>query len=101
MGRAALWSAASLAIRRLEAQSPKSRIDRSRISAISDEIAMSPEESIAFAHHFGLQWLELRDVPGLPGQQNRTSFCLKMNYGHRPSCFATAALKFPLSIRIC
>ena len=30
---------------------------------------MSPEESVAFAHHFGLQWLELRDVPGLPGGQ--------------------------------
>ena len=69
MGRAALWSAVSLAIRHLEAQNPKSRIDRSRMSAISDEVAMSPEESIAFAHHFGLQWLELRDVPALPGQQ--------------------------------
>ena len=45
-----------------------SRVNRGRISAISDEVAMSPEESVAFAHHFGLQWLELRDVPGLPGQ---------------------------------
>ncbi len=42
------------------------RINRNRISAISDEIAMSPEEAIAFAHHFGLQWLELRDTPALP-----------------------------------
>jgi sugar phosphate isomerase/epimerase len=44
----------------------RARIGRGRISAISDEIAMSPEESVAFAHHFGLDWLELRDVPGLP-----------------------------------
>lgn len=68
IGQAAFWSAASVAIEHLEAQSAKSRIDRSRISAISDEIAMSPEESVAFARHFGLQWLELRDVPALPGQ---------------------------------
>jgi sugar phosphate isomerase/epimerase len=27
---------------------------------------MSPEEAIAFAHHFGLGWLELRDTPALP-----------------------------------
>src|SRR5438309_8409643 len=69
MGRAAVWSASSVALRNVEEQSVKSRIDRSRISAISDEIAMSPEESVAFAHHFGLHWLELRDVPGLPGEQ--------------------------------
>lgn len=29
---------------------------------------MSPEEAIAFAHHFGLGWLELRDTPALPGE---------------------------------
>lgn len=68
IGQAAFWSAASVTIEHLEAQSAKPRIDRSRISAISDEIAMSPEESVAFARHFGLQWLELRDVPALPGQ---------------------------------
>jgi sugar phosphate isomerase/epimerase len=45
-----------------------SRIDAGRISAITDEIAMSPEEAIAFAKHFGMRWLELRDVPALPGQ---------------------------------
>jgi sugar phosphate isomerase/epimerase len=44
------------------------RINPGRISAISDEIAMSPEEAIAFAHHFGLSWLELRDTPALPKQ---------------------------------
>ena len=42
----------------------KERIGRSRISAISDEIATSPDEAIAFTKKYGLQWLELRSVPG-------------------------------------
>src|SRR4051812_33840267 len=67
--RSALWTAASMALRHMEAQSAKSRIDRSRISAISDEVAMSPEESVAFANHFGLQWLELRDIPSSSSQK--------------------------------
>jgi sugar phosphate isomerase/epimerase len=40
------------------------RIDRSRISAISDEIATTPAAAIQFAHQYGLQWLELRYLPG-------------------------------------
>jgi len=39
-------------------------VDISRISAISDEIARSPAEAIAFAKKYGLRWLELRNVPG-------------------------------------
>ena len=66
-------SAAAGFLNALHAQSQSSsgtaRISPARISAISDEIAMSPEEAIAFAHHFGLQWLELRNVPALPGQE--------------------------------
>src|SRR5437868_1595643 len=46
----------------LRAAAPK--IDRSRISAISDEIAKSPAEAIQFAKRYGMQWLSLRDVPG-------------------------------------
>ncbi len=42
------------------------RIDRSRISAITDEIAHSPAEAIDFAHQYGLEWLSLRDVPAEP-----------------------------------
>ena len=41
-----------------------SRIGRSRISAISDEVATSPDDAIAFARQYGLEWLELRTVPG-------------------------------------
>jgi L-ribulose-5-phosphate 3-epimerase len=51
----------------------RNRIDRSRLSAISDEIARSPADAIAFARQYGLQWLELRAVPGL-----KTSY-FKMN----------------------
>jgi L-ribulose-5-phosphate 3-epimerase len=42
----------------------KSRIDRSRISTITDENARTPADAIAFAKQYGLQWVELRDVPG-------------------------------------
>jgi hypothetical protein len=39
-------------------------IDRSRISAITDEIAPTPAEAIRFAQQYGLKWVELRGVPG-------------------------------------
>jgi sugar phosphate isomerase/epimerase len=39
-------------------------MDKSRISAITDEIGLSTEESIAFAHHFGLQNVEIRNPAG-------------------------------------
>lgn len=42
----------------------KNRIDVSRLSAITDEIGKTPEEAIQFAKQYGLQWLELRGVPG-------------------------------------
>jgi L-ribulose-5-phosphate 3-epimerase len=45
----------------------KNKIDHSRVSAISDEIAKSPEAAIAFAHQYQMRWLELRDVPGDKG----------------------------------
>jgi hydroxypyruvate isomerase len=46
----------------------RNKIDHSRISAISDEIARSPEDAIAFAHQYALQNLELRAVPGARGK---------------------------------
>lgn len=39
------------------------KIDFSRISAITDEIATSEQESIEFAQKYGMKWLELRAVP--------------------------------------
>ena len=40
----------------------KNRIDRSRISAITDEIGLSTAESIEFARTYGLKWVEVRDI---------------------------------------
>lgn len=59
-------AAGALADRSSFSKSAPARVSPARISAITDEIAMSPEEAIAFAHHFGLEWLELRNVPALP-----------------------------------
>ena len=42
----------------------RSRIDKSRISAITDEIGLSMDEAIAFAHRYGLQFVEIRNPPG-------------------------------------
>jgi L-ribulose-5-phosphate 3-epimerase len=41
----------------------KTRIDKSRISAITDEIGNTREESIAFAHQYGMQFVEIRNPP--------------------------------------
>ena len=40
------------------------RIDLSRISLLTDEVGKSPAESIAFAKQYGIQWVELRGIPG-------------------------------------
>ena len=44
--------------------SAKTKIDRSSISAITDEIAKTPDQAIDFAKQYRLQFLELRNVPG-------------------------------------
>jgi sugar phosphate isomerase/epimerase len=43
------------------------RIDSSRVTAITDEIARTPADAIKFAHEFGMKWLSLRDTPAEPG----------------------------------
>ena len=40
------------------------RIDLSRISLLTDEIARTPAAAIAFAKQYGIRWVELRGVPG-------------------------------------
>ncbi|MEO7651015.1 MAG: TIM barrel protein [Bryobacteraceae bacterium] len=42
----------------------KSRIDRTRISAITDEIGKTPGDAIAFIKQYQLRWVELRSIPG-------------------------------------
>jgi sugar phosphate isomerase/epimerase len=41
----------------------RARMDPSRVSAITDEIATSSQEAVEFARQYGLKWLELRSVP--------------------------------------
>lgn len=42
----------------------RSHFDKSRISAITDEIGRTTDESIAFAHQYGLTHVEIRNPPG-------------------------------------
>lgn len=46
-------------------QARPKKVDITRISAITDEIARTPAGAIAFAKKYGLGRLELRDVPGM------------------------------------
>jgi sugar phosphate isomerase/epimerase len=64
------------------------RIDRSRISAITDEIAHSPAEAIDFAHQYGLEWLSLRDVPVEPKTKKSAYYSLE------PDAMLQAAREF-------
>ena len=50
----------------------KSGIDKSRISAITDEIGLSTPEAIAFAHYYGLRNIEIRN----PAEKGRKEYAL-------------------------
>jgi sugar phosphate isomerase/epimerase len=99
----AAGAASTLPIRAATAR----RIDRSRISAITDEIATSPADALAFAKEFGLQWLELREVPHGPSEPRRAYWQLDAaeiaaaarefkDAGVRISFLNTSLLKFGL-----
>lgn len=51
----------------LLAQQKKS-FDMSRISVITDEASVSPDDAIKFANTYNLKWVELREVPGSKGK---------------------------------
>ena len=92
---------ASLASSSLFAKTNK--IGRSRFSAITDEIAKSPAEAIAFAKKYGLQWLELRNVPGgktvyneLPEAEVKAAAKEFQEAGIKISFMNTGMLKFGL-----
>lgn len=42
----------------------RSHIDKFSISAITDEIGLTTDDSIAFAHHYGLKFVEIRNPAG-------------------------------------
>jgi sugar phosphate isomerase/epimerase len=58
--RELLAGAASAALLRA-----KTHIDKTQISAITDEIGLTTDDAIAFAHKYGMQWVELRNEPAL------------------------------------
>jgi sugar phosphate isomerase/epimerase len=64
-------------------------IDRSRVSAISDEVARSPADAIAYAHEFGIQYLSLRDVPAPLTDKKKYSY-----HALEPDALKQAAKEF-------
>jgi sugar phosphate isomerase/epimerase len=79
------------------------RIDRSRVSAITDEIARTPAGAIEFARQYGLQWLELRAVPGarkeyflLPEEELKQAAREFQDAGIHISFLNTSMLKYAL-----
>ena len=78
------------------------RLARARISAITDEIGKTAEDSIAFARQYGLQWVELRSVPEtrkeyslLPEPEIKATAAALAAHGLRVSFLNTGLLKFP------
>ena len=85
------------------AKTGSGKIGLSRLSAISDEIAVTPEGALAFAKLYNMQWLELRNVPGGGGEYSRLDEAkLKQaaqsfkDNGIRISFLNTGMLKFSL-----
>jgi L-ribulose-5-phosphate 3-epimerase len=80
--------------------SAKTKIDSSRISAISDEVGKSPQASIDFAKQYDLQFLELRNVPGgkeysfLPEDEVKQAAADFERNGIRISFMNSSLLKF-------
>ncbi len=82
----------------------KTRIDKMRISAVTDGIGLNPQDSLDFARHYGLRWVELRSVPGSKSSREyaflseaeikETATTLAAN-GLKVSFLNTSLLKFP------
>lgn len=78
----------------------KARFDKSRISAITDEIGKTTDDSIAFAHKYGLTNVEIRNVPGgkeyytLPEAQIKADALRFQKEGLKVSFVNTGLLKF-------
>lgn len=74
-----------------------------RISLLTDEIARTPEDAIAFCRQYGVRWVELRGVPGKGGAyafmeegELRTVARQLKDAGLRVSFLNTPLLKFTL-----
>ena len=53
------------------------RLDKSCVSAITDEVSRSQDESIEFAHKHGMQLLSLRDIPAPLGAKKIPYYSLE------------------------
>ncbi|HZT30100.1 MAG TPA: sugar phosphate isomerase/epimerase family protein [Bryobacteraceae bacterium] len=76
--------------------------DRSRISAITDEIGKTADEAMAFARQYGLHWVELRSVPEtrkeyafLPEAELKGTAAALAANGLKVSFLNTGLMKFP------
>lgn len=49
---------------------PTQKLNKTRVSAITDEVSRSPKEAIEFAHKFDMQWLSLRAIPAPLGSKS-------------------------------
>jgi L-ribulose-5-phosphate 3-epimerase len=78
----------------------KTHIDKSRISAITDEIGLSTLEAIAFAHYYGMTNVEIRNIPGkreyyqMPEADIKADADLFAKEGLKVSFVNTGLLKF-------
>jgi hydroxypyruvate isomerase len=54
----------------------RSHMDKTRISAITDEIGLTTGEAIAFAHQYGLQFVEIRNPPKNESNGKKEYFAL-------------------------
>lgn len=79
------------------------RVSLDRISLLTDEAAVTPQEAIAFARQYGLKWVEVRDVPGarksywsLPEEELKTARREFDEAGLRVSFLNTSMLKYIL-----
>lgn len=87
------------AVTRLSAA--KSRITKSSISAITDEIGKTQADAIAFAKQYGMEWVELRGVPEtkkdfafLPDSELKAHAAALREAGLKVSFLNTGLLKF-------
>lgn len=80
-----------------------SHFDYGRIAVLTDEVARTPEDAIAFAHQYNLHWVELREIPGrrgpywsLPDDELRATARVLADNGLKVSFLNTGLLKFQL-----
>jgi sugar phosphate isomerase/epimerase len=78
----------------------RSHWDKSRISAITDEIGLTTDEAIAFAHEYGLTHVEIRNQPKgkeyftLPEANIKADALLFQREGLKVSFVNTSLMKF-------